>query len=83
MSVCVCVGGGGGGGKEDPGQQLNLQKTNGLFQRKPKFSKVGGLTFPGGIQHLPGEWGPIVCILLETHITCDFQGGGGLDTLSL
>ena len=46
-----------------------------LLQRKLYFSKDrGGPTFLGG-----GGWGGRVQVLIsiETHITCDFPGGGG------
>ena len=40
-------------------------------QRGPTFSRVGG----GGVQLFPG--GVQMLISIETHITCDFPGGGG------
>ena len=51
-----------------------------LLQRKLYFSKDrGGPTFLGG-----GGGGSRVQVLIsiETHITCDFPGGGGPDPLS-
>ena len=52
-----------------------------LLQRKLFFSQD-----PEGVQHLPGggsnffQRGGEVQVLIskETHITCDFQGGGGV-----
>ena len=55
--------------------QLILQKSNGQFQRNQSISE--------GVQHFPGGGGSnffqggSYCLLsIETHITCDFQGGG-------
>ena len=54
--------------------QLILQKSNGQFLRNLTFFKVSE-----GVQHFPG--GPTFsrgsnCLFpIETHITCDFQGG--------
>ena len=63
--------------------QLNLQKSNGQFQRNLSFFKVpkGVQHFPGGIQLFPGGGGGggggSNCLFpIETHITCDFPGGG-------
>ena len=50
--------------------QLILQKSNGQFQRNLSFFKV-----PEGVQHFPG--GSNCLFPIETHITCDFLGGGG------
>ena len=48
-----------------------------LLQRKLYFSKDrGGPTFLGGGSRVQ------VLISIETHITCDFWGGGGPDPLS-
>ena len=48
-----------------------------LLQRKLYFSKDrGGLTFLGG----GGGSRVQVLISIETHITCDFWGGGGVRT---
>ena len=50
--------------------QLILQKSNGQFQRNLAFFKVpeGVVLFPEGSN----------CLFpIETHITCDFPGGGG------
>ena len=59
--------------------QLILQKSNGQFQRNLSFFIVpeGVQHFPGvGVQLLPG--GGSNCLFpIETHITCDFPGGGG------
>ena len=61
--------------------QLNLQKSNGQFQRNLSFFKV-----PEGVQHFPGgptfsRGGGSNCLFsIETHITCDFPGGGGVRT---
>ena len=49
--------------------QLILQKSNGQFQRNLSFFKV-----PKGVQHFPG--GSNCLFPIETHITCDFPGGG-------
>ena len=49
--------------------QLILQKSNGQFQRILPFIKV-----PGG--------GSNCLFPMETHLTCDFPGGGGPDPLS-
>ena len=64
--------------------QLILQKRSMVFQRKkntfprfrggPPFSRGWGPTFSRG--------GPIAYSLIETHITCDFREGWGLDLLS-
>ena len=62
--------------------QLILQKSNGQFQRNLLFFKV-----PEGVQHFPGGsnffqvggggGGGSNCLFpIETHITCDFPGGG-------
>ena len=47
--------------------QLNLQKTNGQFQRNQ--GSRGVQLFQGG--------GSNCLFPIETHITCDFRGGGG------
>ena len=66
--------------------QLILQKSNGQLKKKqlsfckvsegvvgPTFSRGGGSNFfQGG-----GGGGPSAYSLIETHITCDFPGGGG------
>ena len=49
--------------------QLILQKSNDQFQRNLSFFKV-----PEGVQHFPG--GSNCLCPKETHITCDFPGGG-------
>ena len=56
-----------------------LQKSNGQFQRNLSFFKV-----PEGVQLFPGGGGGgSNCLFpIETHITCDFPGGGGPDPLS-
>ena len=59
--------------------QLILQKSNGQFQRNLSFFKVaeGVQHFPGGVQLLPGGGGGSNFLFpIETHITCDFPGGG-------
>ena len=63
--------------------QLNLQKSNGQFQRNLSCFKVpeGVQHFPGGgVQLFPGGGGGgggSNCLFsIETHITCDFPGGG-------
>ena len=50
-----------------------------LLQRKLYFSKdpEGVQIFPGGIKLFPGGGGVEILISIETHITCDFPGGGG------
>ena len=62
--------------------QLILQKPNGQFQRNLSFFKV-----PEGVQYFPGGGGVLLfpggsnCLFpIETHITCDFPGGGGVQT---
>ena len=62
--------------------QLILQKSNGQFQRNLSFFKV-----PEGVKLFPWLGGPTIargggggssCLFpIETHITCDFPGGGG------
>ena len=57
--------------------QLILQKSNGQFhfsrfQRGSNIIQGGG---GGGVQLLPG--GSNCLFPIETHITCDFPGGGG------
>ena len=67
--------------------QLISQKSNGRFQRNLSFFKV-----QEGIQHFPGGGGSNFnqggggfgsnCLFpIETHITCDFPGGGGPEPL--
>ena len=64
--------------------QLILQKSNGQFQRNLSFFKVpeGVQHFPGwgggggGVQLFPGGGGSNCLFPIETHITCDFPGGG-------
>ena len=61
--------------------QLILHQSNGQFQGNLSFFKV-----PEGVQHFPGGGGGRVqlyqggesnCLFpMETHITCDFPGGG-------
>ena len=53
--------------------QLILQKSNGQFQRNLSFFKV-----PEGVQLFPG--GSNCLFPIETHITCNFPGGGGVWT---
>ena len=50
-----------------------------LFQRKLLFSKVseGVQLFKGGGATFSWGWGFQMLISIETHITCDFPGGGG------
>ena len=62
---------GGGGGPVFFSPQLILQKSNGYFQRKLSFPKV-----PEGVHHFLGGGGSNCLFPIETHITCDFQGGG-------
>ena len=56
--------------------QLIFQKSNGQFQSNISFFKVpeGVQHFPGGVQLFPG--GSNCLFPIETHITCDFPGGG-------
>ena len=64
--------------------QLISQKSNGQFQRNLSYFKVpeGVQHFPGGVHFLLGRGGRPNCLFpIETHITCDFPGGG-LDPLS-
>ena len=60
-----------------------LQLTNDLFQRKLKKTIIfqgfrGGPTFSRGSNFFQGGGGRRVQLLIpiETHITCDFPGGG-------
>ena len=60
--------------------QLLLQKSNGQYQRNLSFFKV-----PEGVQHFSGgsnffQGGSNCLFPIETHITCDFPGGGGIRT---
>ena len=64
--------------------QLILQKSMVNFKEYHLFFKV-----PGGSNNNQGEGyqlfpggGPIAYFPIETHITCDFPGGGGPDPLS-
>ena len=60
--------------------QLILQKSNGQFQRNLSFFKVaaGVQHFSGGPTFSRGGGGGSNCLFpIETHITCDFPGGGG------
>ena len=77
--------GGGGPGQSDNvffSPQLILQESNGQFQRNLSFFKVreGVQHFPGGSNFFQGVGGSNCLFPIETHITCDFQGG--LDPLS-
>ena len=57
--------------------QLILLKSNGQFQRNLSFFKVpeGSNIFQGGSNVFQG--GGSNCLFpIETHITCDFPGGG-------
>ena len=62
---------------------LFLQKSNGQFQRNLSCFKVseGVQHFQVGVQLFPGGGGGgggSNCLFpIETHITCDFSGGGG------
>ena len=59
--------------------QLILQKSNGQFQRNLSLFKVpeGVQHFPGGSNFFQGVGGGSNCLFpIETHITCDFPGGG-------
>ena len=53
---------------------VNFKKTI-IFQ-----GSRGGPTFSRGVQFFPG--GSNCLFPIETHITCDFPGGGGPDPLS-
>ena len=82
-------GGGGGPGQSVPKKtltkfffffspQLILQKSNGQFQRNLSFLRFerGPNIFQGGPTFSRG--GGSNCLFpIETHITCDFPGGGG------
>ena len=46
----------------------------------PTFSRGGGGGGGGGVQLFPGGGGSNCLFLIETHITCDFPGGGGVKT---
>ena len=63
--------GGGGPGQSD-------KKSSDNVQRNLSFFKVSE-----GVQHFPGGGGPAFssCLFpIETHITSDFPGGGGVRT---
>ena len=47
-----------------------LQKSSGYFQRKLLFAKV-----PVGVEHFPTFYRSNCFFPIETHITCEFQGG--------
>ena len=48
------------------------------FSKDPTFSRGGGgSNIYRGVQLFPGGWGVQMLISIETHITCDFPGGGG------
>ena len=56
-----------------------------LFQRKLLFLKVseGVQLFQGGRAIFSMEGGGVQWVIsIETHITCDFPGGGGADPIS-
>ena len=57
--------------------QLILQKSNGQFQRNLSFFKVPERVqhFARAVQLFPG--GSDCLFPIETHITCNFPGGGG------
>ena len=50
------------------------------FKKIYHFSRVpeGVQHFPGGVQLFPGVGGSNCLFPIETHITCDFPGGGGV-----
>ena len=86
--IFVKGGGGGGGG---PGQSDKKSSDKVFFiyflvlslfyRRNLSFFKVpdGVQHFPGGVQLFSG--GGSNCLFpIETHITCDFPGGGGVRT---
>ena len=66
--------------------QLILQKSNGQFQRHLSFFKVPEgvrhLSFPGGgVSNFFQRRGGSNCLFpIDIHITCDFPGGGGVQT---
>ena len=70
--------------------QLILQKSNGRFQRNLSFFKVpevvqhfpvGSNFFQGGGPTFSRGMGGSNCLFpIETHIACDFPGGGGVRT---
>ena len=54
--------------------------SNGYFNENynfPRFQR--GPTFARWVQLFPGGGGVKMLISIETHITCDFPGGGGPD----
>ena len=73
-----------------PGQADKKSSDNVLFYRSQMvnfkeiyhFSRFqgGSNIFTGGVQIFPG--GSNCLFPIETHITCDFPGGGGPDPLS-
>ena len=85
------MGGGGGSltARKQPGQhffsfspQLILQFTEGVqwfyYRENYTFQWIEGSNFSSG----GGGGGPGSKCSIETHITCDFPGGGGTDPLS-
>ena len=87
----IFVRGGGGSGQSDKRSSDNfffisspliLQKSNGQFQRNLSFLKVPEEVhiFEGGGSNLflgGGGGGGSKCLFpIQTHITCDFPGGG-------
>ena len=56
----------------------SLQRGSNVLQRKLYFSKdpEGVQNFPGGPTFTRGGGGVQMLISIETHITCDFPGGG-------
>ena len=52
------------------------------FQRNPSSFKIpeGVQHFPGGSNFFQGGGGSTCLFPIETHITCDFPGGGGVQT---
>ena len=62
--------------------QLILQESNGQFQRNLSFSRFqrGSKIFQGGGVSSFSVGGSNCLFPIETHITCDFPGGGGVRT---
>ena len=58
--------------------QLILQTSNGQFRKNLSFFKVpeGVQHFRGGSNFFQGGGGSNCLFPIETHITCDFPGGG-------
>ena len=85
----ILVRGGGGPGQSDKKSSdnfffsvLNLFYRSQMVNFKEiyhfsRFQRGGGPTFSRGVQLFPGGVGSNCLFPIETHIDCDFPGGGG------